>query len=114
MKRSWIKLASLVILLFLVSVFLCEKTWAGGTSQTGGSSSGSGSVDHCSESYTTIHEPSCGAGGGGKSWRVYKINNNTTYGNLDNGATWQIDEGEYGGNKISGANLVCFRCLKVS
>ena len=90
----------------------------------GGDSSGNGSVPTCSTSYTSIHEPSCGLGGGGKSWRVYKITqavitavanrdkytgnsdsrktalNNAILNALDSGATWSIYNKGNGGNSI--------------
>lgn len=110
-KRSIITLMIVGVSLF-VSVLLCGETWADGESQGGGNSSGSGSSSTCASDSPDIHEPSCGKNGGGKSWRVYKLNSKTTISNLDDNASWKIKNGGHGGAKITGSKGILEECVK--
>jgi hypothetical protein len=85
----------LICLILLGSVLLSGNVWAGGTSSSGGTSSGSGSVPTCSKDYSSIHEPSCGENGGGKSWRIYRVRGKTLS-KMNAKADWKIVEGNYG------------------
>lgn len=104
------RLLCAISLSLLGALFLCDAVWAGGESQEGGTSSGSGSVPTCGKS-SPIHQVLCNEGkdGGGKSWRVYKVGKKSmnTISKLNNDATWKIVEGKYGGEKISGTLNKC-------
>ena len=71
-KRNTLILAIIGVAL-LVPFLQSRAAFAELYSSRGGSSAGSGSVPTCAADYSTIHRPSCGEGGGGRSWRVYQI-----------------------------------------
>ena len=93
-----------ISLSLLGTLFLCNAVWAGGASQGGGTSSGSGSVPRCSG--TTIHEPSCEEKGGGKSWRIYHATSKSIS-KLNEKATWKIVQGSFGGKKVGDTLKTC-------
>lgn len=99
----------LICLALFGSLLLNENVWAGGTSTTGGTSSGSGSVPTCSSAYSGIHQPSCGENGGGRSWRIYRVRGRKLS-QMNAQADWKIDDGEYGGSIITGKNGLLARC----
>lgn len=118
MKKKLLITTMVFSAVWMISPSLSNMVWAAdGDRADGGISSGNGTVPVCDPDYTSIHEPSCGPNGGGKSWRVYKItqdvinavNSTNTSAEkqinaLNKGATWQLVEGAHGGKKIAYVN----------
>ena len=105
MKRKCFSV--IIVCLTLASPLLLFKGAMAVTSGNGGTGTGGGTVPTCSSTYHPshpyIHEPSCGENGGGKSWRIYRIDSNTdslSKLNSYNNSKWTVkfNDSQVGGN----------------
>ena len=95
----------LLVMVLCIGVLWCDSVWGegGGAYIVGGTSYGTGLTPICDASYSGIHQPECSAlgdYGGGKSWRIYKIDPNKSIAGLNKGASWKIVNKAYGGADI--------------
>lgn len=94
MKKSWIIIVVVGVLNLFLFWVLCGQVWADGHSENGNTSPGGNSSCDCSGVGSPICSTSCGKNGGGKSWRVYKVNKETTsveaLNNYNKKAQWPV------------------------
>ena len=115
MKKSF--MVVFMVMSLSMAFFLYEDTWADGGAivQPGGGGEMGGETPGCNEAYSGIDSADCGEKGGGKSWRVYKLNGSKkidSVEDLNKGATWKLIEGsENGGKKITGKGSILSKCV---
>lgn len=107
MKKKYLSVIALACYISLLLFSLSKNVWADVVSGEGGGHAGSGDVTECSSTYTGnpyVHQPVCGdgKGGGGASWRIYRMASNITsisgLNNL-NKANWTVKHSsKVGGN----------------